>query len=669
MSVRHKFYTSLPGISRITLPSSPVPHLLRSNIPPNEQEVSLICDAISMAKIEQECLDEKLKTNAPGRQRNRGSTMYKFKQVSAFFLDHKALLSPIRRIPPEILQEIFINTLPTPNEYATRLYMDDLPWALCQVSSTWRRTALGTSTLWRRVPTIDLDREYTKKRRYLDFLRELLSRSRDFPLDIHLHAFRFAGVTHPAIDVLMPHSTRWQKATLDIPCHSLVALEGVKGRLASLEILQIQSWNGVHMPNNLDVVVDTFNDAPRLRDVTLSGTYSTHFILPLSQLINYSQDNSHDKQIDNVIDLSTSLQKLTVCDLLRIDLNWSIVTLPQLVSLNVYFDADTNHQNLLDFLILPTLEELSITSHLGNLIPSVSSLISRKRLPSKLNKLSLRSQFANVGGELTALLQKIPLISHLNVSLPPAEDISSLIPGTDGPLVAPQLQICEFYVTDPLLPEETMRQIKLLASSRCELPEQTPGNFIVPGELQRLRTVYVHFDYHGLPMGQQGELHNWTATETSLTLAEMRLSLIDCTPELECRRPKILDFKQKDKALFILSRIENITVRRAEEIYHSGIHLSLKRLSYWFYPKHPKYKLTQFAKRILQKWDPIFEPSLNDFRWVIKDGSSLMYLSQWSALRSIKDTTNIVFGVRTPDIPASDLPWPSSYPYTGFLFR
>ncbi|KAJ7170863.1 hypothetical protein C8R43DRAFT_981335 [Mycena crocata] len=59
---------------------------------------------------------------------------------------HRALLSPIRRIPPEVLGEIFIHCLPRDIYVAPSV--EHCPLLLTQISSNWRCVALATPALW-----------------------------------------------------------------------------------------------------------------------------------------------------------------------------------------------------------------------------------------------------------------------------------------------------------------------------------------------------------------------------------------------------------------------------------------------------------------------------------------------------------------------------------------
>ncbi|KAJ7849592.1 hypothetical protein B0H13DRAFT_1573960, partial [Mycena leptocephala] len=61
-----------------------------------------------------------------------------------------AILSPLRRMPPEILSEIFTLTLPSDRAVVERGKIDlrDSPWMLTRICGRWRTVALASSSLW-----------------------------------------------------------------------------------------------------------------------------------------------------------------------------------------------------------------------------------------------------------------------------------------------------------------------------------------------------------------------------------------------------------------------------------------------------------------------------------------------------------------------------------------
>ncbi|KAJ7202487.1 hypothetical protein C8J57DRAFT_1102074 [Mycena rebaudengoi] len=91
--------------------------------------------------------------------------MVKWEEERASLLDYraqnKAVISPHRRIPPEILGEIFLLTLPVRVQEAVFSTIGDSPWVLTHVCRRWREVAVSAPFLWSRVAT-----DYFKKPRF-----------------------------------------------------------------------------------------------------------------------------------------------------------------------------------------------------------------------------------------------------------------------------------------------------------------------------------------------------------------------------------------------------------------------------------------------------------------------------------------------------------------------
>ncbi|KAG5638529.1 hypothetical protein DXG03_004113, partial [Asterophora parasitica] len=59
-----------------------------------------------------------------------------------------AAIAPYKRLPPEILAEIFMLTLPEDGRRLIPEYSEDTPWTLLSVCSHWRALVLGLPALW-----------------------------------------------------------------------------------------------------------------------------------------------------------------------------------------------------------------------------------------------------------------------------------------------------------------------------------------------------------------------------------------------------------------------------------------------------------------------------------------------------------------------------------------
>ncbi|KAJ7212637.1 hypothetical protein GGX14DRAFT_564386 [Mycena pura] len=93
---------------------------------------------------------------------------------------HFALVSPMRRLPDDILREVFVKTLPSTRN--TAIISTEGPLLLCRVCKLWRSVALTTPRLWASVHIVVPDR--ARIHRLIDILRSWLGRSGTVPLAI-----------------------------------------------------------------------------------------------------------------------------------------------------------------------------------------------------------------------------------------------------------------------------------------------------------------------------------------------------------------------------------------------------------------------------------------------------------------------------------------------------
>ncbi|KAJ6594624.1 hypothetical protein B0H19DRAFT_907708, partial [Mycena capillaripes] len=66
--------------------------------------------------------------------------------LEAYVEGHRALMSPVRRLPLDIIQEIFIACLP--DDHNCVMGASEAPVLLGRICSSWRATSLDTPRLW-----------------------------------------------------------------------------------------------------------------------------------------------------------------------------------------------------------------------------------------------------------------------------------------------------------------------------------------------------------------------------------------------------------------------------------------------------------------------------------------------------------------------------------------
>ena len=543
---------SLPGISTINLPEPPFPHLLQSNIPPSDSEAIEILNVISAVEAQSLRLQEIQELGADRM------TKHQLDLADEFVHAHKGVLSAIRRIPPELLQEIFIH-ITVPWTYSR---WNTIPWALSQVCRLWRTTALSVSSMWSRLPTIYLHKKIPSS--YAAQIRELLVRSRDAPISFYLYAPFKELNSHPIIDALVLHSERWQTVAIDSTTPTIFAFQGIKGRLSSLRTLSLEVWRQTD-----PVVFDMFEDAPQLREVSLDGPFPGEVRLPFSQLTRYKERVRGRGMADFTISLATSLTTLEISRLSESP-DIPVTTLPLLVTLKVQFD-DIISQGFLENVTLPAIQEILIAGFEGHLITVLTAMISRSHSPCMLKKLAFRTSELD-SGELTTLLRLTPHLVELNLPLPPPEDLSNLIISRNSRPLVPFLQMLTFEA-ETVRRAETSQALNALAVSRCyqstSLTSIVPGDVppSVQGTLEELRILFkssrtCHYELRFL--------ENWIQSEESKQLEVWKENLLQEVPELDGRpapRKRKFDLKWCERVFDIFSNIEKFQISDVNAIY------------------------------------------------------------------------------------------------------
>ncbi|KAJ7707487.1 hypothetical protein B0H17DRAFT_519884 [Mycena rosella] len=200
---------------------------------------------------------------------------------------HRALLSPIRRIPPEVLGEIFIHCLPKDTYIAPSVAQ--CPLLLTQISSNWRSVALATPALW---TSIAVNLTIKSCLPNIRLIETWLARSGSRPLSFQITEsiqkdyYEPGMVTSAAIlELYAPHYNRWQHVRLEyldwridtaiasLPC------DAPPPSLASLHLSR-DFWRPIEH-SQLSLLLS----APRLRDCTwISNTDLGTFRAPIPQL-------------------------------------------------------------------------------------------------------------------------------------------------------------------------------------------------------------------------------------------------------------------------------------------------------------------------------------------------------------------------------------------------
>lgn len=347
----------------------------------------------------------------------------------------KSLSAPIRRLPSELLANIFIHN-GTINNIGKTPNVPALP--LTHVSSHWRSVALSTPALWR-----DICIGTTEPRdhpRQIELVQHILTHSSTYPLYVHIVAIpgddphfgepgRFDRL-HPAIPLLFDHVARWQALSILDKTHRgpqqhiLDALSPIQGRLTGLSKFVCTR----------NAYISLLGDnAKSLRMVTIGALKFTESHL-------WSQINDFEVAVSCNSQIIKALPHLANETTLRVrypdyrEHQKEIPTPtvhPNIFSLYVTMKNDYMEENaveeLMDMLTLPNLrfaEFINEGTRLGcskNFRPrwpasSIPSLFERSKAP--LTCLSLTRTWVP-GKVLLDLLENLPTLKKLKINEPP----------------------------------------------------------------------------------------------------------------------------------------------------------------------------------------------------------------------------------------------------------
>lgn len=443
--------------TRSKIPKSPVPLLLRSNDPPSTQDIARILQTIGEVEAKL-----KAKSNGASQSPSQGTGTCPYTQ---FIEAHKAILSPFRRLPTELIVEIFLHYRMKPHH----LKHNSVPWTLSHICHRWRIIALNMPTLWSDLPSMRLgsmEKHHLKRR--IASLSTLLTRSGNYGLTFHLAKTATATLDDAVLTMLFEHSERWASVSLFISEDVCAHFAKIKGRISSLRSLNLLLTRTGHLH------VDMFEIAPKLREVTLGSlTWPGIVKLPWNQLTSFTEDASRTDHIVAVFkSAAESLQKLNFIT----DQSWALfdgsavirpTTLPNLTCLALQTPFETGLRSILDSLTVPALQELVLKIFtMQPLTTDALNLINRSRC--MLRNLVI---YTSPSQNIEPILKATPTLTTLDINDPSQTLICALTTvDTSGAhhqwALLPQLTSLTIRIapTYPLLNE-----LNRLARVRCDL--------------------------------------------------------------------------------------------------------------------------------------------------------------------------------------------------------
>ncbi|KAJ6456411.1 hypothetical protein C8R45DRAFT_1082120 [Mycena sanguinolenta] len=213
-----------------TFMASPFVSRLGTNYCPSDDEVLEIKALLVEPTLQLKGLDDEITKlrqaiDKLGQERSR---------VATYVDAHKALISPVRRLPLDIIQELFVACLPAHRNCV--MSASEAPVLLGRICSAWRTISLSTPRLWSRLHVVEPLPSLTdptstsfeeKIARRLEITQTWLGRSGQCPLSISLQSapegMSQAGSPAPSVtgmqfmETLLSFAPRWQHMQFTAP--------------------------------------------------------------------------------------------------------------------------------------------------------------------------------------------------------------------------------------------------------------------------------------------------------------------------------------------------------------------------------------------------------------------------------------------------------------------
>ncbi|KAF7305223.1 ABC protein [Mycena kentingensis (nom. inval.)] len=336
--------------------------LLRSNDPPDDAERATIHRAAS-------ALDDRLSLlrNEVARLESQLKALHtELHTLSARREELDTLVSPLRRLPNELLIEIFTHTLPSTSavmEYGLyrEFKLDMSPWCLMRVSSRWRRVAITTRTLWSRVVVI-----FSQRLNVVSYPARLLEVHLDRAAELTISFY--GDETSPiepqraAMELLMQHAHKWVYCSIILTPGLFAVLNTLPGaRLTGLRRAYL-SWDETEgtLVDGQDAPVTFLDGAPCLDQVCV--TVRDHYVpvsLPAANLTWYSIDAPWSVH-RGLLKTAANLETVHVhVDVVEHHPDWA-AHIDEPIRLDRLRRLYASHPEVLDYLIAPSLAECSL---------------------------------------------------------------------------------------------------------------------------------------------------------------------------------------------------------------------------------------------------------------------------------------------------------------------
>jgi hypothetical protein len=286
--------------------ASPFSPKLGTNYCPKDEEVIEIKNLLVEPTLRLKRLDDEI----ADLQKAIDKLAAERESLGTYVAAHKALISPVRRLPLDIIQEIFIACIPAHRNCV--MSASEPPVLLGRICSSWRAISLSTPRLWTRLHIVEPPRgRYgssdslidEKVAQRLEITKMWLDRSGQCPVSISLQSgpdYDSPPVTPSTshsrsgqfLQALLPFASRWQHIRFTTPPFVLEFLVDLTA--ADVPMLETVAFNPQHQFPPRIVKWEQFGmlSSPRITSFSTSGHNFIPDALPLRwhQLTNLTVD-------------------------------------------------------------------------------------------------------------------------------------------------------------------------------------------------------------------------------------------------------------------------------------------------------------------------------------------------------------------------------------------
>ncbi len=366
---------------------------------------------------------------------------------------------PIRRLPLELLAEVFERTVPTASWLTSTR---EAPWILGHVSSTWRKLALSLPSLWSSI-SVDDYHEHT-----VQMLKAALTRTGTAPLTLRLYlSFMTVAQITEVYLILCDERHRWKSISITLESYYSGAAQSFVSLLAPADYPILESFELVmEVPFRVVLPAGFFDRAPMLHHIQMRPLLTSD--LPWSQITTFITSTFTVEQQFTILRESPQLQTLEIEGYRETHVPPAANSYPLLhTSLATFEVPDISS---FPFLTLPALADLYVNNIVDkNDADNFSAFVSQSGCPLE----SLRFPFAAFSVSLVDTFARLPNLRELHTAFFDG-DVSPLLSALSSPpLILPRLEDLELNQAFGTL---SLRTVVDLASYRRE---NTPLRYLM----------------------------------------------------------------------------------------------------------------------------------------------------------------------------------------------